>query len=130
MKQAVIFQPDDGVYMLLSGLMKRLGICEKRISGKELTKTVAELFGLPLVFPAKQEEEYNPLQPVPAMIILAGFSQEELDEFLDARKEAGLRGAGLLAMMTPDNLGWTAFGLARELQREHEEMRKRLEKKS
>ena len=125
MKQAVIYQPDEKKYPLLSALMASLGIRVRRAEEKDLEKTLAELFGLP-AFPVLQGEESPALQAVPAVTVLCGLEETELDAFLAAKRAAGIGNTGFLSIVTPMNLGWTLKRLTLELQREHEEIEKQI----
>ena len=125
MKQAVIYQPDENKVPLLYALMTSLGIQVRRAEEKDLDKTIAELFGLPAFF-GTPDQENEALQAIPAVTVLCGFQETELDAFLAAKRAAGIGNTGFLSIVTPMNLGWTLKKLALELQREHEEIEKQV----
>lgn len=62
------------------------------------------------------------------MLVLADFTQQQLDEFLKSYRLSGIEPVPLKAVLTEHNQNWNAFMLFSELVREHEEMMK-LQKK-
>ena len=124
MKQAIIYQPDEKAFRQLLELMQSLGIREKRIEEKELSLPIGSLLGLPGLFPAEKESIPGSYAAVPPLTVLSGFTGEDLDAFLEARKNSGLYGLGFLAVVTLDNIGWSMRALGRELILEHEAIKK------
>ncbi len=125
MKKACIYQPDEGKYMLLSGLLTSIGAEIVRMTEKDAAVPVARILGLSVPFNAPAAKEAAPsFLPAAGLTVLCGLTGEELDAFLAAKKAAGITGTGLLAVATPMNIAWTVSELAGELQREHEEIMK------
>ena len=56
------------------------------------------------------------------MMVLNGFSSQQLDEFLAFFKENGLLPVNLKAMLTPVTVHWDSLKLHDELMKEHTEM--------
>lgn len=57
---------------------------------------------------------------IPAeMLVFSGMDSEQVDEFLKEYKEAGIAPIGCKAIITPNNVFWTAEELFRELLQEH-----------
>ncbi len=124
MRQALIYQPDERIRKLAAAWMNSLGIRVRIVGESELKKPVSELLGLSGIFASEREETDPMINPIPPVTMLSGFTEEDLDSFLSAKKAAGITGTGLLSVVTPVNIGWPIEKLARELFREHEEIRK------
>lgn len=57
---------------------------------------------------------------IPAeMMVFSGMDSEQVDAFLQEYKEAGIAPIGCKAIITPNNVFWTAEELFRELLQEH-----------
>ena len=125
MKQALVYQPDEKIRMAQRSFMEALGIRIRTVEETELSEPIGRLLGLPTGNGAADGEGMAPGLPVPPVTVLAGFTEEDLDGFLGARKAAGFRGMGLLSVVTPANVGWSLRKLGFELFLEHEEIRKR-----
>ena len=62
------------------------------------------------------------------MLVLCGFSEWQMNAFLEGLRHAGVS-IPLKAVMTPANSGWPLARLYQELEREHQAVRKRTERK-
>lgn len=58
------------------------------------------------------------------MLVLADFTQEQLDGFLKSYRLSGIEPVPLKAVLTEHNQNWNAYMLVSELIREHDEMMK------
>ena len=72
-----------------------------------------------------RKEEELPRQAM----VMYGFTQKRLDEFLRNTKKAGVPVIPLKAIVTPYNVNWTFRALYEELEREEEVFRKKKEEK-
>lgn len=59
---------------------------------------------------------------LPELMVFAGFSDGELDCFLEAYKMSGIAPVALKAILTPHNFRWSVSALAQELEKEHRAM--------
>lgn len=54
------------------------------------------------------------------MMLMCGLSDRKLDEFLEKYRTAGISPIPLKAVLTSENMKWSAYGLFREISAEHE----------
>jgi len=59
------------------------------------------------------------------MLLLCGFSRQDLDRLLAAIRKGALKQVRLKAMLTPTNCAWNALQLFDEISAEHEAMHSR-----
>ena len=53
------------------------------------------------------------------MLVFSGMNQQQVDSFLKEYRNRGIEQIGCKAIITPDNVFWTAEKLFRELLKEH-----------
>ena len=59
------------------------------------------------------------------ILVFVAFSEEKLDLFLRAYRQAGIAPIPLKAVLTPHNCSWSVYELTQELMREHIAMMER-----
>lgn len=89
----------------------------RAVARKELLQPVGYLAGLPEV--ASVEELYSGDEGQEEMLLMCGFSRQDLDRLLAAVKKGKLRQVALKAMLTPANCTWSGLQLLQELSQEH-----------
>lgn len=89
----------------------------RAVKREELLQPVGYLAGLPEV--ASVEELYSGDDGQEEMLLMCGFSRQDLDRLLAAVKKGKLRQVALKAMLTPTNCTWNGLQLLSELSQEH-----------
>ena len=89
----------------------------RAVAREELLQPVGYLAGLPEVVPVS--EAYSGDEGQEEMLLMCGFSRQDLDRLLAAVKKGKLRQVALKAMLTPANCTWSGLQLLQELSREH-----------
>ena len=97
----------------------KLGIEARVVSPAEYAQPIGLLLGLPGFSPVEEAAE-----PFSAeMLLMHGLSSAQFSAFLDALRRSRADVA-LKAVATEHNVAWSSAALCRELQREHEAMRR------
>ena len=89
----------------------------RAVTREELLQPVGYLAGLPEV--ASVSEAYSGDEGQEEMLLMCGFSRQDLDRLLAAIKKGKLRQVALKAMLTPTNCTWSGLQLLQELSQEH-----------
>lgn len=89
----------------------------RAVKREELLQPVGYLAGLPEV--ASVEELYSGDDGQEEMLLMCGFSRQNLDRLLAAIKKGKLRQVALKAMLTHTNCTWSGLQLLQELSQEH-----------
>lgn len=89
----------------------------RAVAREELLQPVGYLAGLSEVAPAS--EAYSGDEGQEEMLLMCGFSRQDLDRLLAAIKKGKLRQVALKAMLTPTNCTWNGLQLLQELSQEH-----------
>lgn len=89
----------------------------RAVAREELLQPVGYLVGLPEVAPVS--EAYSGDEGQEEMLLMCGFSRQDLDRLLAAVKKGKLRQVALKAMLTPTNYTWSGLQLLQELSQEH-----------
>ena len=103
----------------LQAFCSRHKLSQKQITRKDADRTLGALLGM---YALKSELRAPVLWQMPELLLLAGFSDPQLDRFLQAWRDEGLLPVALKATVTPSNVGWTVYQLANCLVQEHREM--------
>ena len=115
------------IWMHIPSLEKRKQIeeiCKKNgwnsglLSGKDLNCPLYQLVKFPFFGKEKEHKSLPPFYGMPELLLFAGLGDSELDHFLAAYKESGLKPVSLKAVVTPYNAGWSLYELILELQKE------------
>lgn len=89
----------------------------RTVAREELLQPVGYLAGLSEVAPVS--EAYSGDEGQEEMLLMCGFSRQDLDRLLAAVKKGKLRQVALKAMLTPTNCTWNGLQLLQELSQEH-----------
>lgn len=98
-------------------ICKKQGICVRKILRKDYGQKMgylAEIQGF-----KKENQVYKGGEFPAEMMVFSGMDSEQLDDFLKAYRESGIAPIGCKAILTVNNLFWTAEELFRELLKEH-----------
>lgn len=102
----------DPRFQAISGLCRTQGCIPRRVSPQDYSRPVGALLG----FPVPPGEDGGAV--LDEMLVLCGFTPQQLDGFLAAFSARGVAGVGLKAVLTPTNAAWTGAALYAELLRE------------
>ena len=105
----------------LDAACRAAGAQLRAVKADEFALPVGALAGIPVRRAAGSAADAGFTEP---MLVMCGMLSDQLDAFLAALREAGLR-VPLKAVLTPTNVAWTSAALRDELTREHETMTKR-----
>lgn len=119
----IIYNIDTpGKEQLILGLCRQLGVQTRKIKSADADKKVGTLAGLKIPssegFGGNGQKKAPKDYKLPELMIFSGFSDEELDTFLDAYKTTGIEPVALKAIVTIHNMSWSVYQIASELQRE------------
>ena len=96
---------------------KSLDISLQSVDKKDYAKKLGTLAGIK-GFP-KENPVYSGSEFPAEMLVFSGMDSDQVDAFLAAYRKTGLAPIGCKAILTPDNVFWTAEALFRELLKEH-----------
>lgn len=116
------FRPEERTMRILRYLTSQ-GVSVRTVQAAELNETLGYLFSLP-GYEKRGSLDYL-TRSVPEMLVMHGFDQTMLDDFLRFFRAEDVRRVELKAVLTPTNASWTAAELSRHLQAERDSMRKR-----
>ena len=103
----------------------QMGIRIRNVKREEFTEPVGKLVGM-AVPESAGEDGRRPDDPnVPddlddEMLVMYGFTEDRLDEFLARMRRARTGHVALKAVITPTNSSWNGHELYAELKKEHE----------
>lgn len=89
----------------------------RAVAREELLQPVGYLAGLSEVAPVS--DAYSGDEGQEEMLLMCGFSRQDLDRLLAAIKKGKLRQVALKAMLTSTNCTWSGLQLLQELSQEH-----------
>ena len=130
---------DTEIGRQLCGVATRMGIMCKVVEENQTEETLGTLLKLPGFAPAGHAADETGEQPpeeigqvnqeehqelTRQVMIMHGFTNRRLEEFLQNMRRAGMPSIPLKAIVTPQNVNWTFRALYKELEREHEAMQK------
>lgn len=124
MKETVLYYTPEKTdkTRLLKGVLVRMGIRIKNIGPEQVTQKVGYLTGLKDYEETPLEEDTE-LPVIPEeMLVLHGFTNRRLDEFLSQLRRAKVPPIALKAVVTETNAGWNFYELYGEIRAEHEKM--------
>ena len=124
MKETVLYySPEKSEKVrLLKGVLVRMGIRIKNIGPEQVMQKVGYLTG------RKEYEETLPedgkeIPVIPEeMLVLYGFTNRRLDEFLSQLRRAKVPPVALKAVVTETNADWSFYELYQEIRAEHDKM--------
>lgn len=95
----------------LSDYLKPIGILSDTLSPKEEERIRSQAGPFSL--------EYKGGELPVRIVVMAGFTDDEIDSLLKVYPKCGIRKNDLKAVLTPFNASWSAVRLCRQLQDEH-----------
>jgi len=126
MAQALFFNISGEKRKKLHFLLLKLGIAGREIPEADFGRTLGELSGRE-GFSGEAEDVGETFTG--EMLVMDGLNARQFNALLDGLRQARAQVA-LKAVITEENLGWSAARLYRELSAEHEAMQKYKGKKS
>ena len=97
----------------------KLGVAVRSVAPEEYSQPVGALLGLEGFSPADAPAEAFEAE----MLLMHGLSSAQFSAFLDALRRSRAAVA-LKAVVTEHNVNWSSAALCRELQKEHEAMKR------
>ena len=125
-KRLLFFNVDYATQIKIEKFASQFNIECEHVKLKDYNKTIAELIGVPAEYFPK--EEYTGEEFLCEMMLFAGFDEITLDHFLTDYKQAGLPTIPLKAVVTRQNLTWSARELFNQILYESQELKLREEK--
>ena len=116
------FRPEERTMRMIRYLTAQ-GVSVRTVQANELGESLGFLFSLP-GYDKRNTSVMTP-QKIPEMLVMHGFDQAMLDEFLRFFRMENIRRVELKAVLTPTNAAWTAAELSRHLTLERNAMQKR-----
>lgn len=116
------YAPDNTPHTsLLRGVMAQMGVKVKNLIPERCIQKIGYLVGIEGMDKREVSEGFQKYAPVmnQEMLIIAGFSEERLEELLDKLKAAGVPRIPLKAVVTETNAEWTVYQLYEQLKEEH-----------
>lgn len=101
-------------------LLVRMGMRIRIVNPDEYGIPVGTLAGMKDIVP---EDEDAPVEAFSdEMLVMKGFSNSRLDQFLKGMQKAGVERINYKAILTPTNCQWNSWKLYQEIRKEHEAM--------
>lgn len=116
------FRPEERTMRMIRYLTAQ-GVSVRTVQANELGESLGFLFSLP-GYDKRNTSVMTP-QKIPEMLVMHGFDQAMLDEFLRFFRTENIRRVELKAVLTPTNAAWTAAELSRHLTAERDAIQKR-----
>jgi|GEM_PF-586305 len=112
---------DDARTASICAYLKRQGIETISVLPCDYGRTIGDLLSLP-----GHSAQPPVFHPVPSfsdeMLVMSGFSQDELQAFLAFFRAGAIKRVSLKAMLTPSNAGWIPAQLHDHLEKEREQL--------
>ncbi len=119
-KKLLLFNMEDSKVTLIRTVCANLNVRLIRIYRPQYGESIGALAGIPAF--SLTNQPYRGEDFDQQMMVMCGFSPDELDAFLKAYREAGIPPVWLKATVTPHNINWSAARLYRELAEEHRQL--------
>ena len=118
MSQTILeFRLDRDKHSMLQGICARLGIKNICVGRRDYAQKLGALAGIEGF--KKDGKKYEGPEFLAEMLVFSGMNSAQVDVFLDEYKKTGLASIGLKAVVTADNVFWSAEKLYQEVMREH-----------
>lgn len=118
MSQTILeFRLDRDKHSMLQGICARLGIKNICVGRRDYAQKLGALAGIEGF--KKDGKKYEGPEFPAEMLVFSGMNYAQVDVFLDEYKKTGLASIGLKAVVTADNVFWSAEKLYQEVMREH-----------
>lgn len=99
-------------------ILIRMGIKIKNIAKEDYLQPVGALAGIPGI--ERNELLYTENGFEEEMLVMKGFSEHQLNDFLNFFRREKIEKVNLKAVLTPSNQTWTSLRLYEELKKEHD----------
>lgn len=116
-KKILLFNINADKTVLIKSLCEGMGIQTGTIYKNQYGEKIGTLAGIKGFAPSMAV--YNGEDFAAEMMVICGFSSDELDEFLEKYRDAKIPPIILKAVATQHNISWSAADLYRELTQEH-----------
>lgn len=118
MSQIILeFRLDRDKHNMLQEICVRLGIKNICVGRRDYAQKLGALAGVAGF--SKDQKKYTGPEFPAEMLVFSGMNSGQVDIFLDEYKKTGLAPIGLKAVITANNVFWTAETLFQEIMREH-----------
>ncbi len=118
MAQTILeFRLDRDRHKAVQDICKRLKITDTSIGRADYGQKLGALAGITGF--KKDGKKYTGPEFPAEMLVFSGMNSAQVDAFLDEYKKTGLAPIGLKAVVTADNVFWSAEKLYQETMREH-----------
>ena len=111
------FRLDRDKHNAVQNICSRLGITNTCIERKDYAQKLGALAGVAGF--AKDGKKYGGPEFPSEMLVFSGMNSGQVDVFLEEYKKNGLSPVRLKAVITAENVFWSADELFREIMREH-----------
>lgn len=101
-------------------ILIRLGIRIKNVSKEDYLQTIGFLTGSSQ--DTRSDAVYEGVGFSEEMLVMKGFTQRQLDDFLMYFRKEKIPKIHLKAVVTPTNQSWNSLQLYEEIKKEHEQM--------
>ena len=123
MKEMVLYYAPDNTphTSLLRGVMAQMGVKVKNLTPERCIQRIGFLVGMDGAKKREGSDGFQKYAPEmnEEMLVIAGFTEERLEELLDKLKKAGVPKINLKAIVTETNADWTVYQLYEQLKEEH-----------
>ncbi len=123
--RVLLFQVEPSKAKEIERICRDMGLRAERVSLREYTQKLGFLAGITGFW--REPVRCTEKQFAEEMLVFSGMTSELLDIFLEKYREASLAPVELKAVLTPQNVFWTAGELYGELNRERQEWAKQKE---
>ena len=116
-QKILLFNVSESKRDKITQMCKTLGIITRTVDKSQYNQKLGVLAG---ISGFKEEKSiYTKAEFPMEMLVFSGMSPQQVDLFLKEYKNQGIEQIGCKAIITPDNVFWTADKLFRELLKEH-----------
>ncbi|SFA98899.1 protein of unknown function [Acetitomaculum ruminis DSM 5522] len=120
MKNAVVlmYNFDENKGKMIKMLCLKMGIRIKTIGKDQYKESIGSLSGIKDVYKVDDIDDNAAADFDDEMLIMKGFSSDDLNMFLGSFKKNGITKVALKAIVTPTNASWNSLKLYREIRSE------------
>ena len=114
----LLFHVEAGKAGKIERICQNFGIRTLKIKPSSYSQKLGYLAGISGF--SRENKTYTALDFTSEMMVFSGMDSDMLDRFLDEYKKASISPIGLKAVLTPNNIFWSAEKLYKELFKEHQ----------
>jgi len=124
MNNVFFYSEDKSKKAQIAALCKKMRIPMDDITPGDISRTVADITGLPAVaaipYPSgiPSKTPTTAFYRMPELMLFAGLDAKKINQFLDSFKKEGISPVICKAMVTPYSMGWTLYELIEHLKLE------------